>query len=58
MQDNSRDETFSPDMDALDILDSGFYEQGGEYEDPDDVDDIESDEDDPDDDDEDDSEDA
>ncbi|MCC6143704.1 MAG: hypothetical protein IT368_07845 [Candidatus Hydrogenedentes bacterium] len=42
MLDNNRDDQFSSDMDALDILDSGFYEQGGEYEDPEDIEDIDS----------------
>ena len=43
MLDGSRDDPFSSEFDALDILDSGFYEQGGEYEDPEDIEDIESD---------------
>lgn len=45
-----RDDMFSSEIDALDILDSGFYEQGGEYEDPEDMEDIETDLDDYDDD--------
>ena len=43
MLDGSRDDPFSSELDSLDILDSGLYEQGGEYEDPEDIEDIESD---------------
>ena len=37
------DESMTAEIDALDILDSGFYEQGGEYEDLDDLAEIDSD---------------
>lgn len=43
MLDKDREDPFDSELDALDILDSGFYEQGGEYEDPEDIEDIEPD---------------